>query len=360
MQQASLLVRSESGIQHGIRADLPLIPASTLKLLTALLALETWSPDHRFVTDFDLDEKNYLWVKGYGDPFLISEEIDLIVTALKKKGLRKVDGIGIDDSYFSRDIRVDGQSKTNNPYDASLSALAVNFNTLNVIRDERGIHSAESQTPLIPLMKSLGQKLGNGEHRINLGDQKLSSRYFAQLLAAKLRSVNIPVTEELITGTFPNTINPYYRHQNSHELAEIISAMLQYSNNFIANQLFLLLGVEANGAPASMEKSRTVVEKKIQVMFAWQNHIILEGAGLSRENRLSAHQLTDILKRFHPYRHLLSHHNDQILAKSGTLKGISTYAGYLLKNREWVPFAVMINQAVEYNFRKRVAEILLK
>ena len=360
MQQASLVVKAKSGLQHEIRADLPLIPASTLKLLTALLALETWKPDHRFVTDFDLDENNNLWVKGYGDPFLISEELDLIVTVLKKKGLKKVNGIGIDDSYFSEDIKVDGQSQTDNPYDASLSALATNFNTLNIVRDKHGIRSAESQTPLIPLMESFGRKLAYGKHRINLGEQKLSSRYFAELLAAKLRAANIPVTKQLITGTFPNTINPFYRHQNSHDLAEVISAMLQYSNNFIANQLFLLLGVETKGAPASMEKSRAVVNKKIHTLFGWQDHIILEGSGLSRGNRLSAHQLVAILERFHPYRDLLSHQNDHILAKSGTLKGISTYAGYLHKNKKWIPFAVMINQPVKYNFRKRVAETLLE
>ena len=360
MEQASLVVRSESGFQQKIRADLPLIPASTLKLLTALLALETWGSDHRFVTDFYLDENSCLWIKGYGDPFLISEELDLIVAALKKKGLRKVSAIGIDDSYFSGDIRVDGQSQTDNPYDASLSALAANFNTLNIIKDKNGIRSAEAQTPLIPLMELLGRKLGHGTHRVNLGKQKLSSRYFAELLAAKLRAVDIPVTKQLITGTFPNTISPYYRHQNSHYLAEIISAMLQYSNNFIANQLFLLLGIEAQGAPASMEKSRTIVDKKIQIMFGWKNHIIREGAGLSRDNRLSARQLTDILERFQPYQDLLSHQNDHILAKSGTLKGISTYAGYLQKNHEWIPFVIMINQPVEYNFRKRVAKYLLK
>ena len=360
MQRASLVVGTKPDLQHEIRADLPLIPASTLKLLTALLALETWGADRRFVTDFDLDENNYLWIKGYGDPFLISEELDLIVAALKKKGLRKVKGIGIDDSYFSRDIKVDGQSQTDNPYDASLSALAANFNTLNLIRDKHGIHSAEAQTPLIPLMKSLGQKLSNGTHRVNLGKPELSKRYFAEILTAKLREAGISVGKQLITGNIPDTLNPYYRHLNSHDLAEIISAMLQYSNNFIANQLFLLLGVEAMGAPASMEKSQTMVDKKIQTKFSWQGHIILEGSGLSRDNRLSARQLIDILEHFHPFRDLLSHQNEQILAKSGTLKGISTYAGYLQKNQKWVPFVIMINQPVEYNFRKRVAKTLLK
>lgn len=360
MPQASLVVASENNdFRYSIRPEQAMIPASTLKLLTALLALETWGAEHRFVTDFDLDSDGYLWIKGYGDPFLISEEIDLIVRGLQKRGLTIINGIGIDNSYFSHHISIDGQTDSDNPYDASLSPLAANFNTLYVKRDKQGTQSAEAQTPLTPIMDSLARQLPHGEHRINLGSQELSSRYFAEILTAKLRDAGIQVNEQLITGTIPDTLNPYYRHQNSHDLAEIITAMLQYSNNFIANQLFLLLGVEATGAPASMAKSQSTVAAKIQAIFGWQDYIILEGSGLSRNNRLSARQMIDILQRLEPYRDLLSHQNDRILAKSGTLKGISTYAGYLHQNNGWVPFAIMINQPVNYNFRKQIAEQLL-
>ena len=361
MKQSSLLVVDPSGNEiQSHHADRPMIPASTMKLLTALLALETWGSDHRFVTDFALDQKNYLWVKGYGDPFLISEEIDLIVIALKKRGLKKINGIGVDDSYFSSDIIIDGQSKTDNPYDAPLSALAANFNTINVKRKDQKTFSAEPQTPLTPLIKHLAKDLPVGTHRINLGEQTQSPRYFAEILMAKLEAQGIRITNKLIEGTIPDTIFPFYRHQNSHDLSEIISAMLQYSNNFIANQLFLLLGVEEKGAPATMDKSRSTIRSKVQKLFGWQNYAVREGAGLSRDNRLSARQLIDILQHFLPYRDLISRQNDRILAKSGTLKGVSTYAGYLFRSDQWMPFALMINQSVPYNFRKKVALELLK
>lgn len=360
MDEASLIVGSAENPYMEIRSDLPLIPASTLKLLTALIALQTWNPDHKFITDFDLDENNILWIKGYGDPFLISEEIDLIVINLKKKGLKEINGIGIDDSYFSKNIKIDGQSQTDNPYDASLSALAANFNTLNVIHDQNGLRSAESQTPLTPLIKSLAKNLPIGKHRINLGKQEFSARNFAEILSEKLHEENIIVENKLINGTIPNTINPFYRHQNSHDLSEVITAMLKYSNNFIANQLFLLIGAESKGAPASMEKSRSTFDQKIKAMFNWKDQIIIEGSGLSRNNRITARQLADVLDHFSPYRQLLKKQNDQILAKSGTLKGISTYAGYLYKKQKWVPFVMMFNQPVKYHFRKHVAEELLK
>ncbi len=360
MKQSSLLIVDSSG--HRVQShnpNNPMIPASTMKLLTALLSLRTWGTAHRFTTDFALDHDNHLWVKGYGDPYLISEEIDLIVLGLKNKGLKKISGIGIDDSYFTSRIIVPGQSKTDNPYDAPLSALAANFNTINVQRKNQKTLSAEIQTPITPLIKQLAKKLPTGTHRINLGDQAHSSHYFAEILMAKLEKQNVQVTQKLITGTFPDTRFPFYRHQNSHDLSEVISAMLQYSNNFIANQLFLLLGVEEKGEPATMRKSQLVVESRIHKLFAWQDYTVEEGAGLSRNNRLSAKQLIDVLKQFLPYRDLLSHQNNRILAKSGTLKGISTYAGYLFRSAQWMPFALMINQPVKYNLRKRVALELL-
>ncbi|MFK8067181.1 MAG: D-alanyl-D-alanine carboxypeptidase [Gammaproteobacteria bacterium] len=359
MDQASLFLGHVENPYKTVKPDLPLIPASTLKLLTGLFALQTWGSDHKFITDFYLGENNILWIKGYGDPFLISEEINLIVAALKKKGLKKIAGIGIDDSYFSEEIIVDGQSQTDNPYDASLSTLAANFNTFNIIRDKNGLQSAESQTPLTPLMKSLAKELPNGEHRINLGMQEYSSVNFAQILSIKLKASDVEVGEVLINGIITNTQTPFYRHKNSHDLSAIISAMLKYSNNFIANQLFLLLGVKAKGAPASMAKSRSTFDQKMAKIFDWKHQIILEGSGLSRSNRLSARQLIDVLEKFASYKQLLSQQNDHILAKSGTLTGISTYAGYLRKNNKWQPFVIMINQAAKYNLRKQVAEELL-
>ena len=46
----------------------PLIPASTLKLFTALVALHTLGPEYRFETEFYCDDDDNLTIKGYGDP----------------------------------------------------------------------------------------------------------------------------------------------------------------------------------------------------------------------------------------------------------------------------------------------------
>ncbi|WP_419622046.1 D-alanyl-D-alanine carboxypeptidase, partial [Thiolapillus sp.] len=81
--------------------EAPRIPASTLKILTAWLAIDHWGLDHRFTTDFFLDDGQVLWVKGYGDPMQVSEEIERIAVRLKAKGLTGLNGIRLDGSYFA-------------------------------------------------------------------------------------------------------------------------------------------------------------------------------------------------------------------------------------------------------------------
>jgi hypothetical protein len=83
---AGLLYLDESGkvLNEKHPEDL-LVPASTTKLVTAYLALNHWGEDYRFKTDFFLDESTAnptLWIKGYGDPFLISEELIIIARTI--------------------------------------------------------------------------------------------------------------------------------------------------------------------------------------------------------------------------------------------------------------------------------------
>src|SRR5262245_26588124 len=56
-------------------ADKPFVPASVAKIVTAWLAMEVLGGDYRFETKFYLDKDRVLYVRGGGDPFLISEEL---------------------------------------------------------------------------------------------------------------------------------------------------------------------------------------------------------------------------------------------------------------------------------------------
>src|SRR5436190_20785867 len=63
-------------------ADKPFVPASVAKVVTAWLAMEVLGGDYRFQTRFYLDNKRVLYVRGGGDPFLVSEELALLAPEL--------------------------------------------------------------------------------------------------------------------------------------------------------------------------------------------------------------------------------------------------------------------------------------
>lgn len=358
MPKASLLMEEAGRDVISRQPDRPMIPASTMKILTALAAIQRWGLDHRFHTDFYRTADGWLWVKGQGDPYLVSEELDLVVAALKRLGLRSVAGIGVDDSRFVPDVEIAGRSATDNPYDAPVTALAVNFNTINVVRTRDGVRSAEPQTPLTPLARQLAQSLGPGTHRVNLKERELALRYAGELLAAKLVAAGLPVGGGLSSGSVPGDAERILRHHNSRALGALLLSMLEYSNNFIANDLFLLLGDDGDGQPLSMAKAQRAAGARVEKAFGWRDYRIEDGAGLSPGNRLSARQLLDVVKAFSPHRELLPTQNGRVCAKTGTLTGVSAYAGFVKRDAGWAPFSLLINQSVPNALRLDVADEL--
>ncbi len=82
------------------------IPASILKVFTALVALHYLGEDYRFPTEFYVDKHSNLKIKGYGDPLLISEVIAKIaeILAVLLKNSNPLNDLVIDDSYFSQPL----------------------------------------------------------------------------------------------------------------------------------------------------------------------------------------------------------------------------------------------------------------
>jgi len=358
LPKASLLVMERGRPVISRHSDRAMVPASTIKILIALAAIDRWGLEHRFHTDFYLGNDDWLWIKGYGDPYLVSEELNRIAEALKAQGVWEVAGIGTDGSYFDPNLAIKGRSSSDNPYDAPVTSLAANFNTVNVINQGGKIRSAEAQTPLTPMARRFGQQLEAGEHRVNLAQREKAVRYFGELLSAKLEQVGIQVGSGLRNGPLPTGIKQRYRHWNSRNLRSVLAAMLKYSNNFIANALFLKLADRGDGRTLNMPKAQRAFAHWVDQTFNWRGYRIEDGAGLSRGNRLSARQLLEAVSAFAPHRTLLPKQSVHIRAKTGTLRGVSCYAGFVKRNGWWEPFSLMINQPVPYNLCRQVANAL--
>lgn len=360
LKNAGLLLQDGQGqtvlAEH---ANTPYVPASTTKLVTAWLALQHWGESYRFKTPFYWQpETKTLFVKGSGDPFLVSEEIAVIAQRLYQRGIRQVDTIVLDTSLFQPDLVMPGTGRTNNPYDAVPSALAANFNTVNIKKINGKVVSAEPQTPLTPIAKRMGKRFRKGTLRVNIGrDPRVAEKYFAEVLIALLRQQGIKVNTHILGGRAPQQ-KPFYVHTNSKTLGEVVRPMLKYSTNFIANQLILTLSAEHYGRPANAQDVQHYMQNTLAHYFNWPHITLKDGAGLSRANRLSPRQLVQLLDVFRRWKHLLPEIEPGIYAKSGTLNKVSTLAGYIEKNGQLKTFALMMNQGVPYKLRNRVAREL--
>lgn len=340
------------------------IPASTLKILTSLVALERLGRDYRFATHFFIDKKNNLFIKGYGDPTLTSEVVLKIGHILAGKGVRQLSAIYLDADSFALNGQKAAEENSANPYDAPNGALAVNFNAVPVqIGKDLRITSGEPQTPLLSLMGEAAENLSSGRHRINVntlpsqGQLTPALRYAGELFFTLFRQAGIKVSGYTVASV-PQALTPIYIHY-SEALTEIIRICLKNSNNFIANQIFLICGAKAYGLPATWEKSRRVFNLFIeQSLSSGRDKIVVEeGSGLSRKNKMSPAALLEILDLFKPYSTLLKR-QDNILLKSGTMQDVYCYAGYFLQKDRLFPYAVLLNQ--QKNTRHRVLEILHK
>ena len=325
-----LVVDAEGNELVAQNADEPFVPASVAKIVTAWLAMEVLGGDYRFETRFYLDDKRVLYVRGGGDPFLISEELALLATNLVAAvGKKPINGIVLDASYYPSNLRIPGIEDTAEAYNALNSALAVNFNTISAVRSGNKVRSAEKQTPITPLAISLFRARGaDGSSRISLSqDPTVSLQYAGEMIAAFIERAGGSVKGKISTGTVPDGLKPVYVHRQSRTLSKILAELLRASNNYVANQVFLEIGGHSLGGPVSLEKSLQVANQMLAAHGLAAAIHLEEGSGISRNNRFSARGLAKVLALFAPHADLL-HGHDGGMNKTGTMEGVSTLAGY--------------------------------
>ncbi|MGI8853686.1 MAG: D-alanyl-D-alanine carboxypeptidase/D-alanyl-D-alanine-endopeptidase [Methyloceanibacter sp.] len=311
-------------------ADKPFVPASVAKIVTAWLAMEVLGLDYRFQTRFYLDGDRKLYVKGGGDPFLISEELAVLAPALVAAiGKEPITGIVLDSSYYPANLRIPGIENTSESYDALNSALAVNFNTIAAVRKGNTVVTAEKQTPITPLAISQFKTRGpKGRGRISLAQNpELSLLYAGELIAAFIGRAGGSVKGKVTTGTVPGGLEPIYVHRQSRSLGAIVNQLLIGSNNYIANQVFLEIGAKRFGGPVGLDKSLKAANEILSANGLADAIYLEEGSGISRGNHFTARGLATVLNLFVPYAELMQG-RDGGTNKTGTLAGVRTLAGY--------------------------------
>src|SRR5688500_17168382 len=122
------------------QGDVPMNPASVMKLVTTFAALELLGPGYRWQTDVHLDGplvdgtlKGNLVIKGRGDPKITIEQWQGLMRDLREKGLQRIEGdLVLDRSAFrlpAHDAAV-FDSEPLRPYNVGPDAMLVNFKAI--------------------------------------------------------------------------------------------------------------------------------------------------------------------------------------------------------------------------------------
>jgi len=342
-----LVTDSQEQILLAKNADKKLLPASILKIFTSLVALHYLGEDYRFPTEFYVDDQSNLKIKGYGDPLLISEAISKIsqVLAVLLKKSQPLNNLILDDSYFSQPLTIPGITSSSQPYDAPNGALCANFNTVTFKRSSQGYVSAETQTPLLPFVikKIKASKLKKGRIVFSHNKNEITI-YAGKLFLHFLEKQGIRFTGKVKRGRInADTDRLIFRYDSVSSLQQIVAKLLEHSNNFTTNQLLIATGAEIIGTPGTLAKGVAIASDYAKEMLGIENMTIAEGSGISRNNRVSAAQMDQILQEFLPYHYLMRREGREFY-KTGTLYGVSTRAGYIKSaGGELYRYVIMLN-----------------
>ncbi|MEK6593989.1 MAG: D-alanyl-D-alanine carboxypeptidase/D-alanyl-D-alanine-endopeptidase [Pseudomonadota bacterium] len=345
LAQAGIPETSAAVYVHEIGAERPLVahgaeralnPASTMKLVTTYAALDLLGPAYMWNTEIygtgtlAQDVLNGdLIIKGYGDPKLTLENFWLLLRNLRARGVREIRGdLVLDRAYFAPEefdaARFDDQPTR--PYNTGPNALLVNYKAVRVQfipdAETRTVRLAvEPQLPQVQIVNNLtldNAACGDWVARLKLESQGNSSNArlaftgnFAQSCGERVRHFSVLGHQQYTLGLFTQLWRelggsfaggaregeapPGARllaSAQSQTLSEIVRDINKFSNNVMARQMFLTLGAAGAGAPATAEKSNSVIKQWVISKGLAIPELVLEnGSGLSRIERISARNL---------------------------------------------------------------------
>ncbi|MFZ6843702.1 D-alanyl-D-alanine carboxypeptidase/D-alanyl-D-alanine endopeptidase [Undibacterium sp. RuTC16W] len=328
-----------------IGATTPMNPASTMKLLTTLIALEELGPTFRWKTQFLSDAtlkkdtlNGDLYLRGGGAPDISWDKISLMLRGLRNQGIRKINGdIVLDRTYFSP-VRPDlgtlpFDDTPNTYYNVIPDALMVNSNILTFDIDTNGGSIKVQTTPPMARLQ-IKNELNvddrscsewdskshppvietNSKHQttitlsghvpprcklsmsLNILDRNLYIEHLIRQLWQEMDGIWSGNAKE---GKTPLSASVLFERQ-SDTLADIIKPINKRSDNSMARSVYLSLGAESSDAKNYLTSAQAA-EARIRSWLSKRginpdNLILDNGSGLSRTERISALQMAQLLK----------------------------------------------------------------
>jgi len=323
-----------------VNSDIPRNPASTIKLLTTYMALEDLGPDYRWKTEAYLGGKlndglldGDLYLKGYGDPYMVVERFWLFLRQMRQRGLLNIAGdLAIDNSYFDMPETDPGafDGQTFRTYNVVPDAFLVNFQAINFIFRPDPIGN---RVQVIAEPSPTNLEIHN---EIQLADKSCGG--FQRGIAVRISDA--PEQNQVtFTGRFARGCNDYYLSRSvlrapsyaygvfnslwqemgadlqggvrleqvpedldpfltvdSPPLSEVVRSVNKWSNNVMARHIFLTMGAERFGPPATVDKGREAAHMYLAEGGLDFPELRLDnGAGLSRNTQISARSLGRVL-----------------------------------------------------------------
>jgi|CXWL01.1.fsa_nt_gi D-alanyl-D-alanine carboxypeptidase/D-alanyl-D-alanine-endopeptidase (penicillin-binding protein 4) len=410
---ANVIDLSTGKVVYSRNAELPLMPASNMKLVVMAAALDQLGADYQFETIVGIRGKDLVIIGG-GDPTLGDERLaqqrgEKITSVLlrwtdqlKKAGVKQIPGnIVVDDSLFDRQFVHPNwpADQFESWYEAPIGALNFNSNCLDVsVRPTTAKKAASVDSiPANTFVRVKNNTVTGGKHTASIRRTKgedavvvsgtvaradrlgpvtvrdpglFTGSAFKTILASKGIALGGSVVRERVRnadGSLPAAFHKVVTHRTP--LTAAMSRAGKDSLGMMAEALIKLLGSKKGGV-GTWESGRAAVEAFLaKVKVSAGQFRVDDGSGLSRQNRLSAAAMTDVLRytfscpggRFDAMRSALSRAGidgtlekrmrnsaakGRVFAKTGYINGVRTLAGYVhTTSDKWLAFAFFYNQA---------------
>jgi len=325
-----------------LNAQTPMLPASTMKLVTTYAGLSVLGPDYRWRTsayaDGDLDRNGILhgnlYIQGTGDPKLVPEELIDLVNKIRQAGISGIDGALVLDKRFfdpsTRDLPpFDDDAEA--PYNVGPDPLLYAFKSLSFtltpapdgsvgidvipalaqLQIDNTLHASAGacvgvDTALTPSVTrrqdGTVDALFSGDYPLRCGPRTINlamldhTAFFAGGFLALWRSVGGSFEGTTHEGPVPSGARLIATHRGP-VLSDVVRDINKFSNNVMARNLFLTIGAVVDKPPATPAKSTAVIERFLHTQALDMPELTLaNGSGLSREEHVSAKSMADLLQ----------------------------------------------------------------